>query len=134
MIAVKRRKGVEIMRHKAGMGRKSFYQTMGDVFAMREWRRRMPYIHNDESYGWLVAVRGAEILAFLSYGEKAGAVHLANEWGEPGLLEEMVGMVAEDAELPLKAVAGEELKKVYKAAGFRKSGMRGKYTIMEKKK
>lgn len=133
MIVLEQAGGREILEHHPEMERSRLYEVMGDVFSMKEWRQRMPYLHNRESYYWMLCRKKQALQAFLSFEISSQGLRIANEWaGDWNELTGLIDLLLERGERPMLAKAEGDLLKFYQERKFEEVSRRGKYRNLKR--
>lgn len=63
--------------------KKEFYGYMGDIFSMKTVRREMPYLSNDQTRVWFLALHKNEIVGFCSLEEHGDHISLLCDYVFP---------------------------------------------------
>ena len=66
-----------------GYDKKEFYGYMGEVFALKEIRKELPYLCNEPGRVWFLAFEGEILIGFVSYQESRTKIVFQNDYVFP---------------------------------------------------
>lgn len=60
--------------------KKEFYSYMGEVFALKEFRKELPYLCNEPGRVWFLAFEGKQLIGFASFQETRTKIVFQNDY------------------------------------------------------
>lgn len=121
--------------------RDRLFTLIGPLFASRQVRREMPYMHHEEDFVWFVAVTSdGDAAGMASIHIRSAVATLRNLYVVPAhrgrgiaatITERQLAYASEHGARWIRTVASPFSVGAYEKRGFYRVGSRGKYVTME---
>ncbi|MGQ9824637.1 MAG: GNAT family N-acetyltransferase [Desulfotomaculales bacterium] len=121
--------------------KKEFYSLMGEVFASKEVRKKLPYLYNEPGRTWFLFLdENSSLAGFVSYLEKKNKITFKNDFVFPAYkgeeifakLNEARSDYVEKTGKPVEVVAPNDLIPMYEKMGFTAYRRTKNYAFMRK--
>lgn len=130
---------IEFVVYSGEYDRKEFYSHMGKYFAEDQYKRKLPYLKNEDGKVWFIAFDSNEVVAFSSLQEKKTKIIFGSEYVEKShnhLWEQMIKLRLDyvSSDKPIEIVTDKsDLVLILKKYHFNVTRETKNYTFMERK-
>lgn len=118
-----------------------FYSLMGKYFATKEYKKLCPYLSNENSNTWFIAIEDSQVIGFVAVNDMKNKILLQHDFVEEEhrrkgvwttLNKERLAYI-KGANKPLEIVLREQfLIDYWKGLGFEFTSQRGSYTYLRR--